>query len=47
VKRFLRTLVLVIVFTTAAARADFTFIHCSDIHVGAGENRHRRKTFTG
>jgi outer membrane protein assembly factor BamB len=30
--------VLVVQLTVASARADFTFIHISDIHVGAGEN---------
>jgi outer membrane protein assembly factor BamB len=41
VKTFLRTLALALILfacSAAPARADFTFIHCSDIHVGAGEN---------
>ena len=40
-KTVLRGIVPVIVgliACVAPARADFTFIHCSDVHVGAGEN---------
>lgn len=34
IRRFLLALLLLV----PSARADFTFIHCSDVHYGAGEN---------
>ncbi len=36
----IRRFVLIVALSLAApfARADFTFIHCSDIHIGAGDN---------
>ena len=34
IRRFLLALLLLVV----PARADFTFIHCSDVHYGVGDN---------